>query len=416
MFAFGIVGYRNQSDIHGSRVFRGPATSTREENRENATMLKMLHLADLHLGWRPRDWPADKARLRRGTRDRLLERAVDFALESDVHLVVSAGDLFETYDPSPELVHHAIAQLERLEDAGVSVVTVPGNHDEITYPKSVYRMHGERWPGLLVTNPRPKRLGPVPTRGGDVHLYSLAYVGGITPARSPLTEFPAREGAGVHLAAFHGTLGGGLGERSLPLDPQALGAIGYDYVALGHIHRPATSRVGSCPAVYPGCIEGKGFDDPGVPWWTVTTFRPDGSGRHTAEVQNVPMDIQPIRTVTIDLTLIDTADELRERIREHVDAEAIQRFRLTGSLHFSDFDPQEIRAEFAPRFFYLEIRDETTAVAPEMIARWAAEPTVRGTFVQRMQARMAAATSDGEREILGRALRFGVQALQGGSR
>ncbi len=56
-------------------------------------------------------------------------------------MVIIAGDLFETHKPEPALVEEVVAQLERLERAGVAVVTVPGNHDEITYADSVYRVH-----------------------------------------------------------------------------------------------------------------------------------------------------------------------------------------------------------------------------------------------------------------------------------
>jgi DNA repair exonuclease SbcCD nuclease subunit len=189
----------------------------------------------------------------------------------------------------------------------------------------------------------------------------------------------------------------------------------YDYVALGHIHKPAVLRVGSTPAVYPGCIEGKGFDDPGVPRWTVVEFDTRRAASSTPTLREVPVDIQPIRTLPVDLTQIDSPDELRERIAPHRDPEAIQRIALVGSLHFGDFDPGALQAELGPYFFHLEVRDETTAVAPDLIARWAQEPTVRGAFVQRMQERLSAADSEEEREALGRALRFGVQALRVGN-
>ena len=57
------------------------------------------------------------------------------------------GDLFETHCPEEPLVAAAVAQLRRLEQAGIPVVTVPGNHDEITYPNSVYQTRRDDWPG-----------------------------------------------------------------------------------------------------------------------------------------------------------------------------------------------------------------------------------------------------------------------------
>src|SRR5690606_42061096 len=70
-------------------------------------------------------------------------------------------------------------------------------------------------------------------------------------ARPPLPPFPTRRSSdlrldrdGVHLAVFHGSLDWDAGDRSLPLMSPALAAAGYDYIALGHIHRPGEKKVG----------------------------------------------------------------------------------------------------------------------------------------------------------------------------
>ncbi|MFN2323429.1 MAG: exonuclease SbcCD subunit D, partial [Trueperaceae bacterium] len=145
-------------------------------------MPRLLHLADLHLGWSPRGLSEDRARLRRERRDGLLRQAVDVALSEAVDAVLIAGDLFERHRPDPATLAAALAELRRLTDAGIALVTVPGNHDELSYANSVYRTEADRWPGVLVTRPT---FGPVATLrldGHDVHVAALAYVGGVTPA------------------------------------------------------------------------------------------------------------------------------------------------------------------------------------------------------------------------------------------
>jgi DNA repair protein SbcD/Mre11 len=120
-------------------------------------MPSVLHLADLHLGWTPRGLPSEMAASVRRRRDALLGQAVDVALAERVDLVVIAGDLFESYRPEPALVDDALAQLRRLTAAGIALVTVPGNHDELTYARSVYR-RGRRT-GRASSSP-----GPIPAR------------------------------------------------------------------------------------------------------------------------------------------------------------------------------------------------------------------------------------------------------------
>ncbi|MEW6047913.1 MAG: DNA repair exonuclease, partial [Bacillota bacterium] len=267
-------------------------------------MLRLLHLADLHLGWFPSFLPDAQARGWQQERDRRLEDAVAWALDPahGVDLVVIAGDLFESHAPDEALVARVVSALRRLQEAGTGVVTVPGNHDEITYPNSVYRAWADRWPGLLVQNANPEALGPVAARGKAVYVYSCAYTGGVTRAWPPVDAFPPRAAdSGYHIGVFHGTLmqdDAGANplahDRSLPLAACALGQAGYDYVALGHIHRHEEQRAGSTLAVYCGAPDGKGFDDPGVGFYTMVEVE-----RGRAAVERVGVLTRRIQTVDV---------------------------------------------------------------------------------------------------------------------
>ncbi|MEX2535307.1 MAG: DNA repair exonuclease [Trueperaceae bacterium] len=378
-------------------------------------MFRFLHIADLHLGWEPAFLDPKRARERRSRRDKVLEQAVDFALASELQLVVIAGDLFETHRPEPTLVQHVLAQLRRLEEAGVAVVTTPGNHDEITYADSVYHQAKAEWPGLLVINPLAEHVGTFELGGEKVFLYSLAYTGGVTPAHRPLAGFPRLDADGFHLAVFHGTLGSG-DERSLPLDRAALQAAGYDYVALGHIHLPGEIELGRTKVVYSGCQEGKGFDDAGVPYWTVVSS--DGvsssgvsGGGGRCEVTREPLEIQRIHVEELDLTHFEAVEEISAGIEELAHEDAMVRLRLVGSLHFP-LDPDELLSRYSHRFYHLEIRDDSDSVGADLLDEWAAEKTIRGTFVRRMRETLDRAETSEQRRTAVRALRYGIRAFR----
>ncbi|MFU8889309.1 MAG: metallophosphoesterase family protein [Trueperaceae bacterium] len=378
-------------------------------------MPSVLHLADLHLGWTPRGLPAEVAASVRRRRDALLGQAVDLALGERVDLVVIAGDLFESYRPEPALVDEALAQLRRLTAAGIALVTVPGNHDELTYARSVYRRASSAWPGVLVTRPDPGPVADLRLAGERVRVTSLAYVGGVTPALEPLRAFP-RGGDGIALAAFHGTLvgphvrpgdpfGGG---RSLPLDQRALGEAGFAYVALGHLHVPQEiALAGGGLAVYPGCVGGKGPSDPGAAHWTLVEVHRGG-----ARVRRVAADVAPVWTREVDVGGFDDADALAAHLRGLGTATTWGRVRLVGALAF-EVDPARLAERAGDAFLHLEVDDATTSIAPELLARWAAQPTVRGEFVRRLRARIEAATDERERAVATRALRHGLHALAG---
>jgi len=378
-------------------------------------MPRLLHLADLHLGWTPRGLSAEVAATVRRRRDALLGQAVDLALSQRVDLVIVAGDLFESYRPEPALVDEALRQLRRLTAAGVALVTVPGNHDELTYAGSVYRRTAADWPGVLVTRPDPGPVADLRLAGERVQVTSLAYVGGVTPTLEPLRSFP-RGDDGIALAAFHGTLVGPRarpgdpfgGGRSLPLDQRALAEAGFAYVALGHLHVPQEVALANGGlAVYPGCVGGKGPSDPGAAHWTLVEV-----GRGAARTRRVPADVAPVWTREVDVGGFDDAEALVTWLRGLGTAATWARVRLVGALAF-EIDPETLAERAADAFLHLEVEDATTSVSPDLLARWAAQPTVRGEFVRRLSARLAAATDERERAVVTRALRHGLRALAG---
>jgi DNA repair protein SbcD/Mre11 len=377
-------------------------------------MPRLLHLADLHLGWSPRGLPTEAAAAVRRRRDELLGAAVDVALRERVDLVVVVGDLFETYRPPPALVGETLRQLRRLVDGGVALVTVPGNHDELTYARSVYRVEAGVWPGVLVTRPDPGPVARFRFDGVDLQVTSLAYVGGVTPVAAPLRSFPKGHGEGLQVAAFHGTLVSPsaragdpfAGGRSLPLDLRALSEAGFDYVALGHLHVPQEVPLGGGRlAVYPGCVGGKGPGDVGASHWTIVEL-----GDGPARPRRVPADVAPVWTREVDVGAIDDAAELEARVRGWGSPDAWGRVRLTGSLGF-DLDAAALQARVADAYLHLEVDDATSSVADALLDAWAQQPTVRGAFVRQLRARLAAAPDAPSRVLLTRALRRGLHAL-----
>ncbi len=375
-------------------------------------MLRILHLADLHLGWTPKGLPSDQAAARRERRDAMLAQAVDLALAEQVDLVLIAGDLFESYRPSAATLALALQQLGRLQAAGVALVTVPGNHDELSYAQSVYRVEAARWPGLLVTRPDPGLVRSISIKGQDVHLSGLAYVGGLTRAHRPIGDWRRGDEHGLHLAIAHGTLlrSGSVfgGERSLPIDQAALGAAGFDYVALGHIHVPQTIELGRGPAVYPGCVGGKGLDDLGATHWTLVEWQ-DGRSR----VMQLPAMVQPMRLQEVDLGDFDDVAALEDALSVMADPDAMLRLRLTGALSFP-LDVTSLKARLAGHFFHLEIEDDSSAIDEGMLEAWAEPPTVRGAFVRAMRAKLQQAPDATTRRLLQRALRYGLHAFEAG--
>ncbi len=364
--------------------------------------VRVLHLADLHLGWEPRFLPTEKAKVWRRERDGLLDLADDVVRREGVHLVLIAGDLFDDHRPPAALAERVAGTLARWEAAGVRVVTAPGNHDEITHRDSVYRERAASWPGVLVREALPHRAAVVEAGGARVHVYGFAFTGGRTPAR--LEEFPRAGDDGLHVGIFHGALDWD-GGRTPCLVAKGLAASGYHYVALGHLHSHQVRVWGRTTAVYAGAVAGTDFSDPGEGMWTLVELDRDG-----AAVRRIQAGVRPLRVVEVNAGLYRQVGEMAEAMASMAEEEALVLFRVGGVCSFA-WEGEAVAEILRRRYFHVRVEDRTEAVADAAVAALAREPTVAGTFARRLLLRMEAAGDEGERARARRALMLGLAAL-----
>src|SRR5258708_24563094 len=114
--------------------------------------LRIAHLADTHIGMENYGRINPETGLNQRLHDFLgsLDQAIDGAIEANVDLVVFAGDIYKTRDPTPTHQREFARRIFRLSSAGIKVVIVAGNHD---IPLSAGRASRARTsPGLARPN------------------------------------------------------------------------------------------------------------------------------------------------------------------------------------------------------------------------------------------------------------------------
>jgi len=365
-----------------------------------------MHLSDLHLGWQGA-FLGEKAASRAQERDDALRKAVDLALapSESVDGVIIAGDLFEHHRPPMAVVEGALRQLSRLTHGGKFLLTVPGNHDEISYHDSVYRQYAERWPGHLVTAANPAHVGSYTIRGEEVHFYSVAYTSGLTRCEVPLADLPRQDLPGIHIGVFHGSLDCPVTWRSLPLSSKELARAAYDYVALGHFHQARRQECGPTLLSYCGAIEGKGFDDLGTGQVQLVEV-----ARGRARLQSVALPLRPQRILRLNLDEMPDEGAWRAWIDERQAQEAMVRIVLKGTASFAA-PCEKISSYAAGLFYYCEVVDQTMGLSDEILAELALETSVRGYFTRQLLAKAEAAPSALEKQECLQALCLGLTAL-----
>ncbi len=373
--------------------------------------IRILHLADLHLG---AAFPSMGDHGPERTRDFLgaFQRAVEFAVSPGhpVDLVVIAGDLFDTHDPDESLVFQVESCFERLSKANIPVALVPGTHDAYSYRRSIYRRIRLQEGAYLMAEPR---LAPGPRlsiQGETVQLYGIAYDPSVS-AR-PLAEFTRSGVADYHVGILHGALQDSptwkIRPSDLPIERSEIAASGLNYLALGHYHNFVEVREGGSVAVYPGTLEGRKFGEDGPRYLLVATL-----SQGSVSLERKPWSTRTLSQVTIDFMSAAIHDERRltERLSAFAGDREIVRVRLEGAADFA-FEADRIASAIRDRFFHLELDDRTYLMDAALLGQFKDEATIRGAFVRRTLDRLSHAKTQQEKETVTLALRLGLAEFQ----
>lgn len=280
--------------------------------------MKILHSADLHLGSPLR---AASAPLRQAA-DGVLGRIVDVALAERVEAIVLAGDIFDNAVADVALRAQFVGQLSRAVRAGVPVVMIRGNHDALLDLSQI----GPLGEGLhLLTRDAPS----VELKGAVFHGISFedTHVHG-----SMLPDYPARQPGKLNIGLMHTSLDGAPGHD--PYAPVALGALvahGYDYWALGHIHKRMQHIEAGAAVVMPGIPQGRHAGESAGGTVTLATLgdRPDLRTAPVAEVLFEPCSVD--LTGLSEIEIIDALRRAVPQAEPEAGPHRAVRFHLRGS-------------------------------------------------------------------------------------
>ena len=259
---------------------------------------RFVHAADIHL-----DSPLRSLALRAphvadliGTATRTaLVNIVDLCLAERVDALLIAGDLYDGDQTSMATARFLADQLGRLHQAGIAVHIIRGNHDalsritrELVLPDTTH-VYRDRAESILLSRPE----GAVPVR-----LHGLSFREPHA-AKSLLGDYQPPAPDAVNIGLMHTSLGGAPGhDPYAPVAPAELGGWGYDYWALGHVHKPARQVHGRAHIVMPGIPQGRDVGEAGARGVVLVTVAPDRS----ITVEDRLTSVAEFATVTVDAT------------------------------------------------------------------------------------------------------------------
>ena len=356
-------------------------------------MLQFLHAADFHLDTPFGAPPAAQAAARRRERRETLFRLADYVNTHHIPLVLLAGDLFDSagaYRDTGEALAQALGKME------ARVFIAPGNHDWYG-PGSPWQTVS--WPeNVHVFREAAMTAVEVPEWNAVIH--GAAFTSPEQP-ESLLAGFTAPADGKLHLGVLHGEADPAQ-SRYDPIRSREIRESGLHYLALGHIHkRTEPLHLGNTLCAWPGCLEGRGFDELGE------------KGFYLGEAENgavtlrfVPFARHRYEILRVDVTDRDPLAAAEAALPPETEG-MLCRILLTGEGELPHLSALE--EALAPRFFALQLRDRTRL--PRDLWQRREEDTLTGLFLREL---WPLCQADPDNRIYQLAARFGLAALEGG--
>lgn len=268
--------------------------------------MKFLHAADIHLDSplrglaRYQGAPVDEIR---GATRRAFENLVELARDEAVDFLLLAGDLYDGDWRDYNTGLFFTGQMRRLAEAGIPVFVIAGNHDAASQITRALRPPDNTtvFPG---SRPRTVRLESL---GVAIHGQSFAsrsvtedLAAGYPP---PVTEL-------FNIGLLHTCLDGRPGhEPYAPCSLEGLRNHGYQYWALGHVHRREV--VAEDPwVVFPGNLQGRNARETGPKGASLVQVE---EGR-VASVEHRALDVVRWHREAVDLGGAADTGEVLDRI------------------------------------------------------------------------------------------------------
>lgn len=361
--------------------------------------MRMIHCADLHLDASMKaNFDSAKAKERRAELLYTFVRMVDYAAAHRADAILIAGDLFDKKEVLVGTRRQVLAEIT--DHPEITFFYLKGNHD--------------RNPLFEDDSCVPENLKLFGTEWTSYRMGRRVCVSGIELCEDNASSVYGSlflDAGEINLVLLHGQESKSRSrDRAEVIDLKSLKNRGIDYLALGHVHAYRRERLDARGIYcYPGCLEGRGFDECGVHGFVVLDIDEE---RGTVTDTFVPFAQRTLYEISVDVT--DAADTMEMESRvwaalERTDAESddLVKLVLTGALDVNtEKNVDYLRAAFRDDFYFVRLEDETVPLV--RAEDYLLDESLKGEFV-----RLVMASEDLKEADKAQIIRYGFRALAG---
>ena len=355
--------------------------------------MKFVHIADFHfdspfVNLSDKEGLGEMCRLKQR---KVLKKIIEYIKENNIENLFIAGDLYEQTYIRETTIRYINDLFKEIPETKIYIT--PGNHDP--YIKNSYYNKFKWNDNVIIFN---NKIEKIETFEADIYGYGF---GDFNCKNSGIESIEIENKNKLNILIIHGDLDASVTVENQynPISKKILETKGFDYIALGHIHKP---NYEGC-IVYPGSAFPLGFDELGARGMIVGEITSDGLKTKFVELNEIVFTEKQI-----DVTSILSKEELIEKINEmKVKDNELAKIILTGKRNF-EIDRYDIYKQIENDKI-IKIKDKTKI--NYNLEKLANETTLKGLYVEEMLERLNNEQEESEKQIIEKAIEIGLEIL-----
>ena len=286
--------------------------------------LKFIHIADMHFDMpftvlNNRNKLGDKRRLEQRE---AFKKVIEYIKENDIKYLFIAGDLYENEYIKKTTIEYINNLFKEIPNTKIFIT--PGNHDPYIN-NSIYKDFNWNENVHIFTS----KISAIEEKECDI--YGVGFDDFYCKDLG-IENIKIKNKEKINILITHGTLNGGTIENMEynPLNKTMLKELGFDYIALGHIHKLDYNNEKNQRIVYPGSTISMGFDELGSHGVILVEI-----DKENIKLDFLKVDNKEFKEVELDISNVNSIEELIEKINNlELDENAYYKLILIGDKNF----------------------------------------------------------------------------------
>ena len=356
--------------------------------------MKFVHIADIHF-----DMPfnllstrADLGEIRRVEQRKVFKKVIEYIKENKIPYLFITGDLYEQQYIKQSTIEY-IDELFR-EIPNTKIYITPGNHDPYIIDSYYNKYNWSK--NVYIFKSKIEKI-----ETEDLNIYGYGFED-FYCYNSQIENIKIEDKEKINILLTHASLDGGYDEQRQynTLSSSKLKQIGFDYIALGHIHKLNLSKENK-NIIYPGSTVSLGFDELGQHGMIVGDIN-----KEKINVEFIKLDDKEFCEEKLDISEINNIEELLEKINElKLDENNLYKLIFIGKRNF-EIDIYKLYKLISIRNI-IKIKNNTKL--GYNLEKISEEKTLKGIFVKEMLEKMQ--KEEINPEIIEKAIEIGLEVL-----